>query len=46
MDQNWDTLIDFSKLPSGIISGKEGHEIEAMVKNTLISNATPVVMNL
>ena len=34
MDQNWESLIDFSKLPSGLISGKEGFEIENIAKST------------
>ena len=31
-EQNWSSLIDFSKIPRGAIAGKEDHEIEAMAQ--------------
>lgn len=35
MEENWSSLIDFSKIPGGIISGKEGKEIESIAQQTM-----------
>lgn len=35
--QNWSSLIDFTNIPNGIISGKSGLEVEKMAQESLIS---------
>jgi len=34
-DQNWETLIDFSKIPSGCITGLEGNQVVKLAKQTM-----------
>ena len=39
-DQNWTSLINFDKVPGGIISGKEGREIEEIAIESMTGPST------
>ena len=39
-DQNWTSLINFDKVPGGIISGKEGWEMEKIAIESMAKSST------